>query len=164
LSTVLGKTAAMNTRTARTAGAAHADGYACVRAWSALRAAHAAVTDRLTEALAGYHLSINEFEVLLRLDRAEPPGARLAELQSAAPLTQPSLSRLVARLDHQGWVARTGDPADGRGVRVALTPAGRALLDAAVPVHARTIREALLDQLAPDEQDLLAEVLSRIAG
>jgi DNA-binding MarR family transcriptional regulator len=137
---------------------------ACARAWSALRAAHATVTDRLTAALASCHLSINEFEVLLRLDRADPPGLRIADLQPAVPLTQPALSRLISRLAAQHRVTRAGDPRDGRGVRVALTPAGREALARAVPVHARTIEEALLTHLAPAERDALAEVLARIAA
>ena len=44
-----------------------------------------------------------------------------------------------------------------------LTPAGRDLLRAAVPVHAATLREVLLDRLTPAEQDALAQTLSRVA-
>lgn len=139
------------------------DEYACARAWSALSAAHARVAERLTAALgAAAGLSINDFEVLLRLDRAADPGLRLADLQPAVRLTQPSLSRLVTRLSQQGWVSRQGDPADRRGVRLALTPAGRDVLARAVPVHARTIREVLLDRLGAAEQESLAAALTRI--
>jgi DNA-binding MarR family transcriptional regulator len=137
--------------------------YACARAWTALSAAHTRVAERLTTALAHRcGISINEFEVLLRLDRVPAPGLRLGDLKSAVRLTQPSLSRMIARLEHQGWLMRTGDPEDGRGVFVALTPAGRRVVRRAVPVHAETIRGVLLDRLAPDEQELLANVLSRI--
>jgi DNA-binding MarR family transcriptional regulator len=48
-------------------------------------------------------------------------------------------------------------------VLVSLTDAGAAILPAAVPVHARTVREALLDRLSPDERNQLTEVLGRIA-
>jgi hypothetical protein len=37
------------------------------------------------------------------------------------------------------------------------------VLRSAVPVHAQTIREFLLDPLTPREQDLLARALSRVA-
>jgi DNA-binding MarR family transcriptional regulator len=69
---------------------------------------------------------------------------------------------MIVRLEQQGWLARAGDPSDGRGVRVSLTAKGRDVLRAAVPVHARTIREELLDRLTPAEQEVLTEVLSRI--
>jgi hypothetical protein len=136
----------MSLDTTGPAESVHTDEYACARAWAALTAAHARVTERLSAALAGTcGLSINEFEVLLRLDRAAPSGMRLGEVSPAVPLTQPS-----------------GDPNDRRGVRVTITPAGRETLRRAVPVHARTIRETLLDRLTPAEQDLLAEALARI--
>jgi DNA-binding MarR family transcriptional regulator len=139
------------------------DAYACARAWSALSAAHARVAERLTAALShACGLSINDFEVLLRLDEVPPPGLRLGDLSPAVRLTQPSLSRMIARLAQHGWLTRTGDPNDGRGVLISLTPAGRDVLHAAVPVHAQTIRETLLDRLRPDEQDLLAAALTRI--
>lgn len=145
------------------AASVHTDEYACARAWAALTVAHARVTERLSAALAGTcGLSINEFEVLLRLDRAVPPGMRLGDLTPTVPLTQPSVSRMIARLEQQGWLSRRGDPNDRRGVRVSITPAGRETLRRAVPVHARTIRETLLDRLTPGEQDLLAEALTRI--
>ena len=47
---------------------------------------------------------------------------------------------------------------------ITITPAGRDVLRSAVPVHAQTIREFLLDPLTPREQDLLARALSRVAG
>ena len=37
------------------------------------------------------------------------------------------------------------------------------MLRSAVPVHAQTIREFLLDPLTPREQDLLARALTRVA-
>jgi DNA-binding MarR family transcriptional regulator len=144
-------------------GATHADAYACARAWAALSTAHARVAEQLAGALARTcGLSVNDFEVLLRLDRVAPPGLRLGELNPTVRLTQPSLSRMIARLEQQGWLVRTGDPNDRRGVFVALTPTGRDVLGKAVPVHAQTIREVLLDRLTPAEQNLLADVLTRI--
>ncbi len=149
---------------AATAAAAPCDGYACARAWTALTAAHAQITDRLSSALASScGLSINDFEILLRLDPVPPPGLRLGELRPAVRLTQPSLSREVARLEQRGWLARAGVPDDGRGVLVSITHAGRDVLRRAVPVHAQTIREFLTDPLTPAELDLLARALGRVA-
>ena len=39
-------------------------------------------------------------------------------------LTQPGMSRLVARLETAGLVERVDDPADGRACRIRLTEAG----------------------------------------
>jgi DNA-binding MarR family transcriptional regulator len=139
------------------------EAYACARAWTALSSAHARVAERLGAALSrACGLSVNDFEVMLRLDQVPPPGLRVSELSPAVRLTQPSLSRMITRLEQHGWLARAGDPSDGRGVLVTLTPAGREVLLAAVPVHAGTIRDALLDRLSAGEQDLLAAALARI--
>src|SRR6266446_5944200 len=57
--------------------AAHGDEYSCARAWAALTAAHVRITGQLTAALdQACGLSINDFEILLRLDHEPPPGLR----------------------------------------------------------------------------------------
>ncbi|MGH3405873.1 MAG: MarR family winged helix-turn-helix transcriptional regulator [Streptosporangiaceae bacterium] len=138
--------------------------YECARAWSALTAAHTRVSGRLSDALGrGFGLTINDFEILLRIDHAPDEGIRLGELSSATPLTQPALSRAVARLAQRGSVARSGVPLDRRGVLITMTRAGRDLLRQAIPVHASVVRDMLLDRLSPGEQELLAQVLSRVA-
>jgi DNA-binding MarR family transcriptional regulator len=140
------------------------DEHACAQAWAALTAAHALVTGQLEAALTrACGLSINEFQILLRVDRAPEAGVRLGELCSAVRLTQPSLSRAVARLERHGWLRRAGAPGDGRGVLVSVTGPGREVLALGSAVHTQTISELLLDRLAPDEQDLLARALTRVA-
>jgi DNA-binding MarR family transcriptional regulator len=64
----------------------------------------------------------------------------------------------------RGWLARSAAPGDGRGVLIAITAAGREVLRQAIPVHARTIRSALLDRLSEAEQALLADVLRRVVA
>lgn len=139
------------------------DEYACARVWVALSAAHAHVAGRLASALAREcALTINEFEILLRLDQAGDGGARLGELLSAVPLTQPALSRAVGRLAGRGLLTRAGAPGDGRGVVILLSEAGQQSLHTAIAVQADVLRTALLDQLSPAEQDVLVQVLGRI--
>jgi DNA-binding MarR family transcriptional regulator len=140
------------------------DEHACAQAWAALTAAHTLVTEQLSAALTRTcGLSINEFQILLRVDRAPDAGIRLGELCSAVRLTQPSLSRAVARLERHGWLRRAGAPGDGRGVLVSVTASGREVLAQGSDVHTQTISELVLDRLTPDEQDLLARALTRVA-
>jgi DNA-binding MarR family transcriptional regulator len=139
--------------------------YSCAQAWAALSAAHARISGHLTDALAHRcGLSVNEFEILLRLHGAAGARLRLGELNEFIPLTQPALSRAVTRLAGRGYVARAGAPGDGRGVLVILEPPGAAALAAAIPVHSGAIRAALLDRLSQADQVVLAGVLGRIAG
>ncbi|NAZ87746.1 MarR family transcriptional regulator [Kineococcus sp. T90] len=69
-------------------------------------------------------LSVREYDVLHTLARCPAGRARLGELSEQVYLPQPSLSRLVDRLERQGLLAREADAADRRGVVVALTDAG----------------------------------------
>ncbi|HWG60557.1 MAG TPA: MarR family transcriptional regulator [Streptosporangiaceae bacterium] len=140
------------------------DEYECAQAWTALSAAHARVTGQLHAGLAAScGLTPNDFDVLLRLHRAGQPGVRLSALNSAVRLTQPSVSRAVARLCQRGLLARQDDPDDGRGILISLTESGREVLARAVALHADTIRALLLDRLTEAEQEVLARALTRVA-
>jgi DNA-binding MarR family transcriptional regulator len=52
-----------------------------------------------------------------------------SELAERERIQRPTATRLLGRLEAPGYVARTPDPHDGRSSLVALTPAGRALLE-----------------------------------
>ena len=98
-----------------------------------LRAAHA-MTGELTGRLAalGYDdLRPADGRVFENLD---PGGTRITELATRAQMTQQSMSELVAGLEARGYVERAPDPADRRARVVRLTPRGRAMLRAALPI------------------------------
>jgi DNA-binding MarR family transcriptional regulator len=67
------------------------------------------------------------------------------------------VDRLVAR----GYVEREPDPTDRRGVIVRLTPAGMAVVDAALS-HLLAHEHELLAELGPRERDDLAGLLRRL--
>ncbi len=135
----------------------------CALAWVELTAAHRAVNEMLTAALASRcALTFSAFEALLALDRAGAKGARPRDLNDDVPLSQPALSRLVARLENQGLVARAGDSADGRSVRLALTKQGRRRLRRATAIHADLVQTQFTDRLDETEQRILTAALVRI--
>jgi DNA-binding MarR family transcriptional regulator len=51
-----------------------------------------------------------------------------SELAGHEKVQPPSMTRIIAKLDEHGYVARTPDPTDGRQVVVSATAEGRALL------------------------------------
>ncbi|WP_337060774.1 MarR family winged helix-turn-helix transcriptional regulator, partial [Kineococcus sp. G2] len=95
-----------------------------VEAWEAVFRLQATLLRRFAEDDVWGGLSVREYDVLHTLTRCAGQRARLGELSERVYLPQPSLSRLVDRLQRQGLLAREADPADGRGVVVALTDAG----------------------------------------
>lgn len=132
---------------------------ACARAWVALSAAHARISGELARALASAcDLSINDFEILVRVQHAGRQGLRLGSLNGVVQLTQPSLSRAVARLEERGWLARAEAAGDRRGVLVTLTPAGRARVDAALADLVKH-EQKLLNGLSATDRTTLADLL-----
>jgi len=93
--------------------------------------------DRLARALAALTRSTRR-EVRLRLGAstlsalvtvAEHGPVRLGDLARHEGITPATLSRIVAVLDDDGYVARTVDEADRRSAWLEITPSGRRLLD-----------------------------------
>ncbi len=82
----------------------------------------------------------------------------LGELAAIERIAPPSMTRIAARLEEQGLVERRVDSSDRRVARVAVSPAGDALL-----TDTRTKRDAFLaarlQEFTPEEQALLAEVV-----
>jgi DNA-binding MarR family transcriptional regulator len=90
----------------------------------------------------------------------------LGELAAIERIAPPSMTRIAARLEDQGWLERRTDASDRRVARVAVSPAGQALLD-----ETRTRRDAFLSnrlqQLTEEEQALLERavpLLERLAS
>ena len=136
---------------------------ACARAWQTLRLAHDRVARRLDAALArDCDLGLHEFDVLLYLRSHGGEEARIGGLLKAVPLSQPALSRLVARLAQRGLLVRSAAEGDRRAVVVRLTETGTALIDRAIGIHARVVRETLTGKLSDAEQAALLQLLSQV--
>ena len=136
----------------------------CALAWQTLRMAHDRVAHRLGAELSGAcGLAINEFDVLLYLRSHAHKEVRIGALLEAVPLSQPALSRLVARLEARGLLARREAEDDARAVVVCLTATGTALIDRALVIHARVVHEALIGKFSETERTALLQALSQIA-
>ena len=85
-----------------------------------------AVQGVLAKAAAAHDLSITQLRLLAIL-RDREPG--MLELARHLGLGKSSASGLIDRAERRGLVARAAAPADGRGVRVSLTAAGRRLTE-----------------------------------
>jgi len=74
---------------------------------------------------------------------AESDGVRIGELAIQLGGSVPSVSRLVRRIESRGLVSASRAEDDRRATIVALTPAGRRLVDAVVGRRRAVIRRAL---------------------
>jgi DNA-binding MarR family transcriptional regulator len=115
-----------------------------VASWRTLLDQHARVSCALERALDEQHdLGVSEFEVLDRLAVVDNQCSRIQEIAESVHLSQSALSRVVARLEADGLVARTICQDDRRGIFATLTDAGRARHAAAAPTHRDVLRQIL---------------------
>ena len=134
------------------------------RAWEALLTAHSVVMRRFNDEpiWREHDLSMREYDVLYTLSKRDEP-ARMGDLQQGVLLSQPALSRMVDRLESRGFVARVRDAADGRAVRVELTPSGTELQLIVGRAHARSV-EREMRALTLEEQRQFQRLASKLAG
>ena len=95
-------------------------------AWESLFRAQVALMRRFQRDDVWGDLSIREYDVLFTLSGCADGTARLRDLGENSLLTQPSLSRMVERLELAGLVRRGPVEGDARGVAVGLTAGGLA--------------------------------------
>ena len=135
------------------------------RAWRAYLDATRLLADALDRQLqrdAG--LSLADYEILVRLSEAPDRRMRMSDLADATLYSRSRLSHAVARLEGEGWVARSSCPTDKRGTLAELTPAGFSKLKAAAPGHVTAVRQYLFDQLQPGQADDLHAFADAIRG
>jgi DNA-binding MarR family transcriptional regulator len=112
--------------------------------------------------LAEFDLTITEFNTLNALRRAGPPH-KLSPTDVGVSLLFSSggLTKLLERLESRGLISREPNPDDGRGVMVALTPAGRQLQEEAMAAH-QLNEEWLLSTLTRAQRERLNSILREL--
>ena len=91
----------------------------------------------------------------------EEDGLSQSELASRTRMRGPSVANAINDLERRGLVKRAADHADGRKVRVLLTPQGRRLYDLVMPDIAVT-NQSMLADFSAAEQETLKAMLRRI--
>lgn len=122
-----------------------------------LRTAVLRLARRIRAARVDTSLSLSQLSALGVLDAYGPMSAGdLAGLESVQP---PTMTKVVAALTERGFVSREPDPLDKRAVRLAVTEAGHAVIDAERRARDAWLRERL-DRLDPSAKDVLAAAVS----
>src|SRR6188472_3796450 len=114
------------------------------------------------EAFTAHRIETWEFDVLSALRRAGKPyqltpGALLRQTM----VTSGTMTNRVDRLANRGFVERSPDPSDRRGVLVHLTTTGRRAVDGAFETLLARERELLTD-LSESDRRRLAELLRQL--
>ncbi len=86
------------------------------------------------------------------------------DLARLARIEQPPMAQMLARMERDGLIRRTPDPADGRSRRITLTEIAQSSLPAAVATLLQGNREALSDFTAEEAAQLVGLLKRLIAN
>jgi len=133
--------------------------------WVRLLRAHAATTRAMSaELVADHGLTINDYEALLHLSRADNSAMRRVDLAEQLLLTPSGVTRLLDGLEHAGWVTKASCSTDARVTYAVLTDEGRAKLERASRSHVLQIRALFEERFSAKELETLGGLLARLPG
>jgi DNA-binding MarR family transcriptional regulator len=125
-----------------------------VESFVGLLRAYTHATRQLNAQLAAEHgLTISDYEVLLRLARADERRMRRVDLAEQVLLTASGITRLLDGLERSGYVERGSCDSDRRVVYAVLTEEGLAKLREATTSHVAQIEAYFTSRY--DEQELM---------
>jgi DNA-binding MarR family transcriptional regulator len=132
--------------------------------WRAWIASSTLLTDRLSRELQeSSNLTINDYEILVRLSESDNRAMRMSELASQTLLSRSRLSHQIDRMEKAGLVERTVCDTDRRGQVAHMSELGWQTLVDAAPAHVESVRKHVLDVLTDEEFVALGSALSKIA-
>ena len=134
-----------------------------VEAWIHLIRGQSAATRAVNAQLVADHgLTINDFECMLLLARAEDRRMRRVDLAEQLILTASGVTRLLDGLEKEGWVDRANCASDRRVIYAVLTDEGHSKLKEASKSHVADIRSFFEARYSNEELDQLASLLGRL--
>ena len=132
-------------------------------AWGALARTHAAVSQRLQEALAqGDYPPLPWYEVLATVAEAPEQRMRMGDLAEALVITRGGLTKLVDRLVKAGLLERTFCETDRRVSYATLCAAGRDLLIEMRPVIVGELEASFSANLSVEQANELRQTLDGV--
>jgi len=110
-------------------------------------------------------LSDSRLNLLVRLlaesQRGNAQGVSPTHLSRCLHVSKNTVSALLRGLEEQGLIERVLDPRDRRSFLIRLTPAGREMVERAVPSHIARIN-APLQEFTPEEVSQLLALLTKL--
>ncbi len=112
------------------------------------------------DALRPVGLTNGQFSLMMSLNRPEPPP--MGPVADLLAMDQTTLTAALKPLQRRGWVNVVQNPKDKRGRLLSLTPEGKAVLAAALPIWEST-HAAMEEKLPGASGDRLRNELQALA-
>jgi DNA-binding MarR family transcriptional regulator len=110
----------------------------------------------------GANISLSEYAALLHLSEADAGQLRVRELADLAELSGSHMTRIIGDLTKAGYVEKSRNPEDGRGIDVKITKAGLKRLRDAYPIHLASVRNRVMNKIEPRELSCFGNVMAAI--
>jgi len=133
-----------------------------MKAWRSYIIASRRLLEALDNDLDGHDLSMPDYEILAQLSDAPDRRLRMSELAEITLLSRSRLSHRMKVMEKAGWVKREACPSDKRGYFAVMTAKGWKAIVAAAPDHVDSVRSRFLEHLSVGDQEVLAQIFSRI--
>ena len=132
-------------------------------AWRGLLRAHAGLVKALDAELEAEHgLPLTSYEVLMHLAKAPDGRLRMAELADRVLLSRSGMTRLVDRLEREGYLERSTCSDDKRGAYAVLTRSGAETLASVRPTHLANVRRRFLSRFSEEELIQMGDFFERM--
>jgi DNA-binding MarR family transcriptional regulator len=109
-------------------------------------------------------MSASEYFTLMHLSEVPDRSLRMGDLAAAAALSLSGMTRIVQRLEAQGFVRREKSVCDGRSWIATLTDTGYERLTQAWPSHLASVRRHVMDHLRGADLEGFTVALQKFAA
>lgn len=133
-----------------------------MQTWRSFIRAKAEIRRVIHRELRARGLTGAQLDILRVLAESGSEGVQLNEISQRLYVTSGNITGLIDRLEEAGHLARVPHAEDRRVTLAVLTPGGRAIFEQLYPSHISRVN-MLLSALTPEEQNMLAGLLVRIA-
>jgi len=111
--------------------------------------------------LARHDVTEQQWRVIRVLGEASPRDA--TDVADHCCILMPSMTRIIRALQDRGLITRARDESDGRRLVLAITPAGRDLLDKVTP-HSLDVYRDIAERYGVDRVETLLDMLEDLAA
>jgi len=111
--------------------------------------------------LAKHDVTEQQWRVIRVLGEASPRDA--TDVAGHCCILMPSMTRIIRALGDRGLITRARDTSDGRKLVLAITPAGRALLDEVAP-HSLDVYRQIEERYGRERVEVLLDMLEDLAA
>jgi DNA-binding MarR family transcriptional regulator len=131
---------------------------------SALRLSLLRAARRLRSQRVNTAVTLSQLSALATVGKHGPLSA--GEIATIERVQPPSMTKILASLEQSGWLERSSQPEDRRQSIIAITPAGRQLLDDETRARDEWLAKRLVEFSADDLRKLgeAVEVLDRLGS